>query len=231
MAQITMDSSEWELMKSKEALLEKALSREQELNNSIKQLQEEKVKALEDAKMKVVKIIKTEVHEYLLQKRDAYDAWRELVRIVQTPMQYSGALPNLTAIEEAMFTRCKSMRLNTIESGTTTTLHGLDEVVESIRKEYKEAQDAKVTEKLEEYNILSREVYTIKSDLSSCTKERDILSKAVRELHEEKETLTLEVFELKKAVEHFKSKLKSILDSGHFWNIKSKIYELYTLLK
>lgn len=219
-----MDSSEWELMKSKEALLEKALSREQELNNSIKQLQEEKVKALEDAKMKVVKVTKTEVHEYLLHRRDAYDAWRELVRIMQRPMRQSGPLPDLARIEEAMFTRCKSTTLNRGESGTTTTLHGLDEVVESIRKEYREEQDAKITEKLEGYNILSKEVYTIKSDLSTCIKERDILYK-------EKEALALEVFEWKKAGEYFKAKLKVILDSGYFWNIKSKVQELYTLLK
>lgn len=86
MAKVTMDSSEYESMKSIQVLLEEALVRERDKNKQIEALKQEKIEALERAKHKVITTTKSHSEEVFWVAREPVSKWHlgELETIVRT---------------------------------------------------------------------------------------------------------------------------------------------------
>lgn len=161
MAQITMDSSEWESMKKTEKLLEDSLKREKEMSDKIEKLQKEKIEELKSMEKKVVKISRNETHEYIVVTPPARRFIETIARYLRGEMTIkNGNFGYTPSLEEYVSRNIMDVfRTEKMVGATneTVTVHGLDDVKLEIKDQYKREMDAEISAKLKRADQLIEE--------------------------------------------------------------------------
>jgi hypothetical protein len=215
MAKIEMDISEYNQIMENKRLLEEALDREQELNNTIRKLEQEKIKALEDAKMQVI-------HKKIIEHRTQH--------IVKNPVTFvrrmllNAGLP----VPEQVFSRITRQELewlyvNHIEEHKFTseqqnpevTIIGLDEVKTDIRKELRE----QMLKEIQDAEEKSKKFTSLMNEISKLTTQNDSAIDRIETLLNDTTRLEGELVEHQKVIdkqakiiETLESKIKKIKD-------------------
>lgn len=229
MAKITMDTSEYEVMKENKKLLENSLEKERSLQEEIKKLNEEKLKALEDAKMKIVKISKTERTDFVMKRRDDHEVWGRLFQVLG--VSYHTRVHEWMSVDsliEAFFQRGTSISHPPV---TEVTTHGLDEIKAEIREELKREMDTDIKDKLETAGIALSQHSGLMSRNSDLVRENDELKKNIKGLTEIGNSMNREIDRIYKENRTI-NEIQGLLHNGYtFWN-KSKILDkIISLIK
>jgi len=145
MATIKMDVSEYEALKKVEALLEKALEKEEISNKEIIDLQEEKMKILEGNEKKVttVTIIKKIEHKV------SYHSIEEIVRRIQAQMSSDkrfgeNSFDGMTELFDTFF----QTKISEYQDSKIVKRVGLDEITATLKEEIRSEMSLETTTKL-----------------------------------------------------------------------------------
>lgn len=232
MAKITMDVSEYETIMETKRLLEDSLKKERELESTIKKLTQEKLKALEDAKMKVVKITKSEVNECLLTRKPVMEILGSLLALSKRGPDLHYLEYRIDDIERMFFVKSKLTQFPT----ETTTLHGLDEVKEEIKRDIEKEYKSRIedAEKLQDdtYN-LKREKERLLVELEHVNVIKEKLESSYDSMIKEKDELVDRTVKEKDDLVSRLTKIKELtkaLSNANFFTAYSKIQKLKTLL-
>ena len=171
MAKVTMDDSEYELLKENKKLLENSLEKERSLQKEIETLNRDKIKALENANMRVVKINKSEIREFKLIKRDGNQAVNALYRYFRVVDDLPSQAYNYDVIHNLI-----EQMFETVESISTPnediTTHGLDE----IKKELSDIIRADFEDDIKKANEIKEHSYKLNDEVISFGKQIDNLN-------------------------------------------------------
>lgn len=233
MAQIKMDVSEYDEMKKNALLLEEALKREKEQNDRISTLEKEKIDALKANEKSVTVIKRSEVHEYLLQRRSPNEIIQSMNQFVQGArrgsytMEY--ATDRLNNFESIFFDKSKSYSIPSEE----VTIKGLDEVKAEIRRDVENKISEETKSKLYRLDIVEGELKKVKAEkeeteyeLRLAHKKNESVIKFKDIAHAELENTQEELKVLRERV----SKLKEgVNEPFNFFNAYSKLSKLRNL--
>lgn len=173
MAKIEMDLSEFKTMEENKALLEKALEKEESLNNEIKNLQQEKIDILKNAEKKVSKVITKRTEQHLLTKVDevSRDHIRRFIDMVSnTPrsemLRFSSTHhDSVKDFMESLLKVCTSKTTSFSPDETSVTVHGLDEVKAEIEEDLYNKQSEEVKDKLERLKVSEELIESMKAEI------------------------------------------------------------------
>ena len=186
MAKIEMDISEYEAMKENKLLLEKALEKEEKLNQQIIDLKQEKIDVLKNNEKKVVKVLNRRTQQILLTKKPDVVIMQELHNMFYNlnNQNVSGYGYNPKSLVERLQDAFFQVTDTTSILDDEITVHGLDEVRGEIRSEVEKTVEKEVNrlknsveqmKRTEESNAsdllkvdkLKSEVNTLKKDIES----------------------------------------------------------------
>ena len=186
---MTMDSSEWELMKDKEKLLEAALEREQKLSDKIILLQEAETRRLEsnDKVVTIINVKRTrEIKKALFSPRELQSRLKGLFdyRYRAGIDSYSSSSSSDTwRIEEVgFFDELFKSETHEFETDRTVTKKGLDEYVSEIKKQYYLELETSTKQDLESFRELKIEADSWKEDSTKLQKSLNFERKSYKTL-------------------------------------------------
>lgn len=208
MAEIKMDISEYDEMKKNASLLEEALKREKEQNDKIDTLKQEKLDTLKANEKSVTIITKSEVSEYLLQRRSAQEIIHSMNDFVQGARRghytQDYAEDRINSFENIFFDKTKAYSTPYEE----ITTKGLDDVKEDIRKELERNIDEEVQSKLKRLTVTEEELKTVKAKEKETFYELSIANRKNESVIKMKDLAVAETEELKERVENLLKLLK-----------------------
>lgn len=211
MATVTMDSSEYELMKENKSLLEKALEENKKQQEQINLLKEEKIKVLEESKMKVVKVLKKSVYSSYYALKSEGEIRDNLFHYFRKGLTEYGS-GSMNSLIEALFYPVT----NETDEVESVSLHGLGEIKEEITKELKDNLAKDVKEKLKAYDKFKETLEAKNKDIKEFTKSIYSAKNEILKLEEEVKVLKEENENLKKNNEILRS-IKSLLLQHSSW--------------
>lgn len=153
MAQVTMDSSEWELMRENKTLLEKSLHREKELSSEVDRLNKEKIKVLEESSKKITIVRKSLHEEHVMTAKNADLNLSQFMDLVTSSKQYwhigdgkaNPFIIDFSHLMAKLFTKTKVV----CEENVSYDIVGLDDAKSEIEKKLRSDLDAEIKKKLE----------------------------------------------------------------------------------
>jgi len=170
MAKVTMDDSEYELLKENKRLLEEALSETKRQQAEIDRLNKEKLEILENSKMKVTKVTRLETYESVWIDQPEVFALEQLNRNLTRHFNSYGTNVSFKSVKSVIDTFFKRVVTTSDPKIEITTL-GLDEVRKEIREELQSKIDSDIKDKLanadkalEAYSILSKTVDDLREE-------------------------------------------------------------------
>ena len=170
MATVTMDSSEYELMKENKSLLEQALQREKSLSEEVDRLNKEKIKVLEESSKKISIIRKNRSEEYVMTTNNAYNSLEHFHNLVRnasnrdSPYSYKF---DFDYIIKNLFTKTKTVDNEQVSYEVV----GLDEARTEIEKKIKEDIDRDIKNKLLKLSILEVDHKIVVNKLTEANKQ------------------------------------------------------------
>lgn len=188
MAQITMDSSEWESMKKAEKLLEDSLKREKEMSDKIEKLQKEKIEELKSMEKKVVKIIRNETQEFIIAEPPARQFIETVARYLRGESSTSRKPWNncYLSLEDYVLRNIMDVFRVVKSQGATTetvTVHGLDDIKAEIKAQYDRGMDDKIAAKLKRAEQLIEENARLAQENIKLTQKSNIDDGMIDELN------------------------------------------------
>jgi SMC interacting uncharacterized protein involved in chromosome segregation len=214
MAQITMDSSEWEAMKKVEALLEKSIEEKDDLHAQIVELNAEKLEVLQNSAQNVTITTKNETVESVMA---TYSSDQVLERVrnyfergggrrgnSHPEYQMRNMDGNFSGFIEMFFQR----NTHTKPTETSVTRVGLDEYIKSLTTELREEIDSNVKIELKGYLKLKERHAIVYDENTKLKRKNTGLENENINLNGVAKDLRIEGEDVKIALEEEKKKLE-----------------------
>ena len=201
MATITLDVSEYDLMRDKTRLLEESLDRERELSEKLEALKDEKIKevnaALESARIKVVTVHESHTHSTVYRSVPSSAIRAEISAAVR---RNNGDLPEheIDRMLTSFFTRTEG---RTIEPSVYTTTQGIDEFKAELKKSYYADMDVDTAARLKDAEAALSMQHDLVTQVNKLEKDARGYNKTIDRLELSEKDLTEKVNLLQKIVD------------------------------
>lgn len=192
MAKIEMDLSEYEAIQENKKLLEKALEREQTLNDEVIRLNKEKVELLTSNEKVVTIINRVDTSEQVYSYKSMHEIMRSLQmyfsngnsHINRHGIPYDGADTN--AILDTFFEK----KIHTYNSEPMITSRGLDEHIGKIKDEYFETLSQETKDDLKRLKEVRANYRKVSDENKSLTKKLKISTESIERATDQSEKLS-----------------------------------------
>lgn len=217
MATVTMDSSEWESMKKNIQLLEESKAREQQLNNEIKKLQDEKMEVLKSNEKNVTIVKRTDKYEVVYNTKPIRDIFTEVYTRLEQARRLGRPIESVVDGDQLIRMFFEKSVANSIGVDETITTRGFDEVKSEYEAKYKEELEQETKDSLATIPTLEKKVKELKLEIEKTGPERKQLQDDNFDLMKKNMDLTKQIDKLEKHLFSTRTDLASIIDTT--WNV------------